>query len=821
MLTVVLLWFYFRDISYYFLDSCELYKKKKMAKSEIQRCLDWLFEQQSELEGASFGSGQSGVHEAFRRLESQTQEIKNFKAKIDKATKKPDVKDDDVSKLNGKYAAVESVVVKRASCLQVISQISSLEGLLKGLTTEFDQKVVHMVNEGDDKKQGSVDQTNESLARTAQNCIAAVRTNWRWIETVMKCSEVHLKNAGAFQEFFHEVDEAEYWMQTTLSRIHMSFDRKQLTGDRADVESIQREIKDVLTAYLQWQTKVDYLLEKTRQVVPVRQRVKKLDEPRPVLALADYKTNEIEFIEGETLMLMDNTKKEEWLVQNERGQTGLVPAVLVLIPAPAADAVDAAIKLRLQLLSLWTMSVKRLGYQLVAFMIIVFKDWSEDEVAVLQAMKDEDKVELLRILKYIEKSLQPNWSEYSDYQELEERMLRLKMILEESPAGQTTNDELVMKVIVQVKLLEQLLNKYRDFWAYWETFRVIVELLKQPKYLLVCNRWDELRYITTAHFVRFWDTELKIEDPKKLAIENIQKSESLTLHETPKEAMPASTDVVIDTEKEETTSEEVTTTFTEECLTYVIKSVVDPKTKREISLHDAVMIGLIDQNRGTYYNPVTRETMTVDQAINRQLVIMELVSTTKVKEEKQTFGLITITVTRETHPYTIKYVLDPSTEEKLAVSKAIDKGILDTNNGTYKTETGEIMAIADAISSGLIVVEYHTDEDGDGGNGKPEVVTKTYSVHGVVDQVKKDKVSFHEAVSQGLLDSKTGDYINNKTGVRVPVQEAIMKGFIKARIVTDPSKLDIGAENKIVIQKFESAKTKLLRSVKAVRAMKK
>ena len=56
-----------------------------------------------------------------------------------------------------------------------------------------------------------------------------------------------------------------------------------------------------------------------------------------------------------------------------------------------------------------------------------------------------------------------------------------------------------------------------------------------------------------------------------MAIEKFQKSESLTLHETPKEAMPASTEVVIDTEKEETTSEEVTTSFTEECHTFVIK----------------------------------------------------------------------------------------------------------------------------------------------------------------------------------------------------------------------------------------------------------
>lgn len=43
-------------------------------------------------------------------------------------------------------------------------------------------------------------------------------------------------------QFFHEVEEAEYWMETTLTRIHLSFDRNRLQGNRADAEAIQEEI---------------------------------------------------------------------------------------------------------------------------------------------------------------------------------------------------------------------------------------------------------------------------------------------------------------------------------------------------------------------------------------------------------------------------------------------------------------------------------------------------------------------------------------------------------------------------------------------------
>ena len=43
---------------------------------------------------------------------------------------------------------------------------------------------------------------------------------------------------------------------------------------------------------------------------------------------------------------------------------------------------------------------------------------------------------------------------------------------------------------------------FQDFWAYWETYKGIAELLKAPKFLLVCDKWDELKFVTSAHFVK-------------------------------------------------------------------------------------------------------------------------------------------------------------------------------------------------------------------------------------------------------------------------------------------------------------------------------
>ena len=57
-----------------------------------------------------------------------------------------------------------------------------------------------------------------------------------------------------------------------------------------------------------------------------------------------------------------------------------------------------------------------------------------------------------------------------------------------------------------------------------------------------------------------------------------------------------------------------------------------------------------------------------------------------------------------------------------------------------------------------------------------EEISKTYSVHAVVDQREKAKIPFHEAVERGLIDSDTCEYIHNMEGTRVPVEEAISRG---------------------------------------------
>ncbi|XP_022288567.2 uncharacterized protein LOC111100765 isoform X4 [Crassostrea virginica] len=805
-----------------------------MAKEDVQKCLEWLLNTQNELETDPFGICKAAILEASIRQQNKSSELLRYQDNIKRVMTRHRVSDDDTKEISNSYESVMAISSKRASCMEVLGGIASLEEQVENLSHDFNERAVHLVNLGENNKHtGSKSQSNESLVKTAKNCHVAVRNNWRWIDTMLQCTQVHLRNAAMFHEYFHEVDEVEYWMNTTLSRIHLTFDRSKLSGDHSDVKVIQEEMKDMLLAYLQWQSKVDSLFDRARDIVPIQSRLEKLQDSRPVVSLTDYNTNEIEFLEGETLTLLDNSKKGQWLVKNSRGQSALVPSVILLLRGPSSDALEAAIRLRIQLLGMWTTSIKRLGYQMIAFMGLVFRDWTDQEIQMLQCMNDKERKELLGVLKYIEDTLLKNWNGYGGFEELQEKILRLRMILEESDGKATAQDsEMLTQVVVQIKSLKDLLNNYKDFWAYWETYKGIVELLKAPKFLLVCDKWDELKFVTSAHFVKFWDTSLDLEK------DDLTKATSVTVFETPKEAFPTENrkpveellvcqvqplqqeeeglDTLDGYEEEEsyqtyeettvTSADQVDTSVQEERSTFVITSVTDPRDDdREWSLQEAIMLGIIDQTDNTYINPDTGEVCSITSAMNDGKIMFEFTSRKKIREEKKSYGIISIKTTKENRPYTISHVVDPSTDKEMTVSQAVSKGILNKADSTYKTETGELISIDDAISSGLVKVEYQNGGD----HPEAESTTRTYAVHGVLDKRTNQKVSFADALNKGLLDREKGEYVDNVTNERLPVLDAIMKGFIKARIVTDTSKLDIDPENKMVVEKFASAKSKL------------
>lgn len=60
---------------------------------------------------------------------------------------------------------------------------------------------------------------------------------------------------------------------------------------------------------------------------------------------------------------------------------------------------------------------------------------------MLQCMTDKERKELLGVLKYIEDTLLKNWNGYGGFEELQEKILRLRMILEETDGKVTAQGD--------------------------------------------------------------------------------------------------------------------------------------------------------------------------------------------------------------------------------------------------------------------------------------------------------------------------------------------------------------------------------------------
>lgn len=192
-------------------------------------------------------------------------------------------------------------------------------------------------------------------------------------------------------------------------------------------------------------------------------------------------------------------------------------------------------------------------------------------------------------------------------------------------------------------------------------------------------------------------------------------------------------------------------------------------------------------------------------------------SNTKRTEEKtSSIGIITVkTVREDTRPYIILWVKDTETGEELSPDEAAKRGILKEAQGFYvDRKTGKKSLITEAADDKLINIEYFGEKP------ETEVVTTTYAVRAVVDRKQKKTVTFNEAVRRGIIERDTGAYVDTLTGEKIYVGDAIVRGFLKARIVEDPSSLNIDPRNTILIDKTQKIRDKLLNPLKIISAFK-
>ena len=207
------------------------------------------------------------------------------------------------------------------------------------------------------------------------------------------------------------------------------------------------------------------------------------------------------------------------------------------------------------------------------------------------------------------------------------------------------------------------------------------------------------------------------------------------------------------------------------------------------------MPGILDRQKGLYVHPVTQESFSISDAINKGVIRAKILTTPPHGADMPFQTLVSSNRFEENKTYTICGAIDPRTHKKLSLSQAIREGVIDSKNGTYvNTATGEIMPINKAIECKLVLTESRRPSNGENSllgsserprpalNVEPSVTkqreVKTLNIECVKDLRTGRNVDVHEAMKSGLLDRHSLNYKNPLTGESLSLNKAYEKGYI-------------------------------------------
>lgn len=205
---------------------------------------------------------------------------------------------------------------------------------------------------------------------------------------------------------------------------------------------------------------------------------------------------------------------------------------------------------------------------------------------------------------------------------------------------------------------------------------------------------------------------------------------------------------------------------------FTIKAVKDTKAGCNLTVAEALELGILDGGLKYFYDNSTGEKMNIEEAINRKLIIAD----------EHPSGMMTPRARSETS-YRIKSVIDSKTGEEIPISDAIRHKIFDRSRLVYiDPNTHEEISLAEAEKLGLIRTEEVTkkvDKTGIFICEKP--TAKVYRIQQVRDPNYEDKwYDAEEAERRGITNRIAGRYMNTYTGDQMSILEAIERGYILA-----------------------------------------
>lgn len=175
----------------------------------------------------------------------------------------------------------------------------------------------------------------------------------------------------------------------------------------------------------------------------------------------------------------------------------------------------------------------------------------------------------------------------------------------------------------------------------------------------------------------------------------------------------------------------------------------------------------------TYINPDTGEMYTTSSIRMKRESVKAEELTSETQEERKRF--------------VIGGVLDPRSGQKISFRDSVDLGIINHRLGLYvNPDSGEGVPIPVAMKSGHIIVIHSSVQRSAPKSDVVVLVTirrridRKYTITGAIDATNADRVDMPEALRRGLIDLDEGEYVNLLNMTRMPLEEAVMEGWVLA-----------------------------------------
>lgn len=246
-------------------------------------------------------------------------------------------------------------------------------------------------------------------------------------------------------------------------------------------------------------------------------------------------------------------------------------------------------------------------------------------------------------------------------------------------------------------------------------------------------------------------------------------------------------------------------------VTYKIAWVKDSISKEKLKPRIALKRGLLNLASNLYNKYDTKEILTIRQAIQQHYIGIsnehcdEYSQDDESEDESYTLdrqdSLVSLddeelTIKTKKAIYVITGLLHPETQKEIKVSEAIESGILDKENGSYKDfKTNVVYEVGEAINEGFVfatVTDLLADETASTEFIREEI--KRFIIKSVVDPRSKERIGGLQAQAAGILNYAQGMYSNPATGENISISEAIMNNLIEVTLQEETSKEEFDAE---------------------------